>query len=204
VNPPAERQTGETCVTVKTIRAPLGSQNVSVVRRCAAGPLAAIQGRELRSRVIDASRPLPGEPDAEPEYADPDVVPPPDPPADEDDVPDPPPDDEDALPGNDDTPPVTVPVEGTPLTGGVEGAVGGAGAETGGGAGSVGTGSEGTGTGSGGGVTGGGEGTTSAKAAPAPPPAARIAAAIASVLLLLLATSITWITGLRRFRMRAK
>jgi hypothetical protein len=204
VNAPAARQTGETCVTVKTIRAPLGSQNVSVVRRCAAGPLAAIQGRELRSRVIDASRPLPGEPDAEPEDDDPELVPPPAPPAGEEDVADPPPDDED-VPVNDAAPPVTVPVDGTPLPDGAEGTVGvGAGAGTGGGSGRVGTGSEGTETVGEGSVTGGGDGTTSAKAAPAPAAVARTPAAIAKARVLLPPTFITWITRLRRFRMRAK
>jgi hypothetical protein len=189
-------------VTVKKIRAPLGSQNVSVVRRWAAGPLAAIQGRELRSRMIDAWRPLPGGLDAESEDGDPELVPPPDPPAGEEDVADPPPDDEN-VPVNDAAPSVTVPVDGTPLPDGAEGTVG-VGAETGGGSGSVGTGSEGTETVGEGSVTGGGDGTTSAKAAPAPAAAARTPAAIAKARVLLPPTSITWITRLRRYRMRAK
>ena len=50
---PTARQTGETCVTVKTTGAAAGNRNVSVVRRSPFGPCSAIQGRELRKRAID-------------------------------------------------------------------------------------------------------------------------------------------------------
>jgi hypothetical protein len=206
VNEPTERQTGETCVTVKTIRAPLGSQNVSVVRRCAAGPFAAIHGRELRSCVMDASRPLSREPDVEPEDDEPEdddpELAPPDPPAAGDDAADPPLEDE-APPAKDVTASVTDPVDGTPLSDGAEGTVG-AGEDTDGGSGVVGTGSEGTDRVGAGSVTGGGGGMTSATAAPAPAPAARSATAIAIVLVLPQLTSTTWITPFRPFRVRAK
>jgi hypothetical protein len=197
VKVPTSRHTGETCLTVKTTRAPAGSRNVRIVRRRAFGPCAAIHGRELRSREIVALRVPGGEPvlDCEPAL-----------------------DCELALDCEPELPeeegPVKDEVDAIPPIGGADGRPGAVGTA----AGAEGAGAEGAGgrPGSGGTVTDGavtggtvtagsvgvGMGRGSANASPAPVPAARTAA-IASGRSSL-PSSITEITPFGPFQVRAK
>jgi hypothetical protein len=175
VNRPTTRQTGETCLTVKTTREASRSRKVRVVRRRALGPWAAIQGRELCRRAIEVSPPVRDDEDRC--EADPDPDPEAEPPAARDLL--------DATPAIGEVD-VATPgdgavacvegMEGVEGTDGVDGADGGVGA---GRAGRGGAGRVGTGTGRGGGVTTGGGGRTSADADPAPTHTAAIPAAAA-------------------------
>ena len=184
VNVPATRQTGETCLTVKTTRAASGSRKVSVVRRRAFGPRVAIQGRELRRCAIELRPPVRRDEDCcefdpEPELpvdAEPTV------------------DRLDAMPAIGAVAGAEG-MDGADGTDGVEGTDGEVGRGGGAGRDGTGTGRAGVGT--------VGVGRTSAKAVRAPMPAATITTAAAAHRTIL-GTSITLITRFGLFRLRAK